>query len=135
MVAEPFTRHASESAAWTCPWTRLAARAGQTSQTRRYASSNGFVTRAVGRDADESRGLLRGALRVESLAARLPSLRPLSPPSGTPTPNLITASIYNGYAVSLSIQPVYVRCCFTMTNMIQACTDFYLGIYHKYSSG
>ena len=33
--------------------------------------------------------------------------------------DLIAASIFNNYSVGASIRPIYTRCCFTMTNLIQ----------------
>jgi len=41
------------------------------------------------------------------------------------TVDLIAASIHDKYSVGPSIRPIYTRCCFTMTNMIQVC-----GIFH-----
>ena len=48
-----------------------------------------------------------------------------SAPWNTLTGDLIAASIHDKYSVSPSIRPVYTRCCFTMTNMIQVCSIFY----------
>ena len=38
--------------------------------------------------------------------------------------NLIAASIYDTYSVGPSTQPICTRCCFTMTYMIQVCSNF-----------
>ena len=38
---------------------------------------------------------------------------------------------YDKYSVGPSIRPIYTRCCFEMTNMIQACSNF---IEPEYSS-
>ena len=44
---------------------------------------------------------------------------------GRPAPNpLIAASIYDRYSVSPSIGPSFTRCWFTITNMIQKCSNF-----------
>ena len=39
--------------------------------------------------------------------------------------NLIAASIYDKYSVGPSILPIGTRCCFTMTNLIQMCSNFH----------
>ena len=39
-------------------------------------------------------------------------------------PDSIAASIYNIHSVGPSVRPVCTRCCFRMTNMIQACSKF-----------
>jgi len=38
--------------------------------------------------------------------------------------DLIAASIYHKYSVGPSIRPICTRFCFTMTNMIQVCSNF-----------
>ena len=38
--------------------------------------------------------------------------------------DLITACIYDKYLVGPSIRPICTRCCFTMTDMIQVCSNF-----------
>ena len=38
--------------------------------------------------------------------------------------DLIAASICDKYSVGPSIRPTCTRCCFTMTNIIQACSNF-----------
>ena len=53
--------------------------------------------------------------------------------------NLIAASIYDKYSVGPSIRPICTRCCFTITNMIQVCSNFHWSrvfpsIYQKHSS-
>ena len=39
-------------------------------------------------------------------------------------PDLIEASIFDEYSVGLSIRPICTRCGFTMTNLIQVCSNF-----------
>ena len=39
--------------------------------------------------------------------------------------DLIAGSIYDEYSVGPSIQPVCTTYCFTMTNMIQVCSNFH----------
>jgi len=36
----------------------------------------------------------------------------------------IAASIYDKYSVGISFEPICSRCCFTVTHMIQVCSDF-----------
>ena len=42
-----------------------------------------------------------------------------------PSRNSIAASIYDKYWAGPSIRPICTRCCFTMTRMIQACSNFH----------
>ena len=39
--------------------------------------------------------------------------------------DLIAASIYDNYSVGPSIRPICTRYCFTMTNLIQVCSNFH----------
>ena len=39
--------------------------------------------------------------------------------------DLIAASTYDKYSVDLSIRPICTRCCLTMTDMIQVCSNFH----------
>ena len=50
---------------------------------------------------------------------------PPPPPGKTKPSNLTTASIYDRYSVGPSIEPVCTRCCFTMSKMIQVCSNFH----------
>ena len=43
---------------------------------------------------------------------------------GVARADLIAASVYDKYSVGPSIRPVCTKCCFTMTNMIQVCSNF-----------
>ena len=38
---------------------------------------------------------------------------------------LIAASVYDEYPGGPSIRPIFTRCCFTMTSMIQVCSNFH----------
>jgi hypothetical protein len=49
--------------------------------------------------------------------------------------DLIPASIYDKYSVCPSVRPICTRCCLTMTNKIQVCSNFqndYVGIDRMY---
>ena len=53
----------------------------------------------------------------------------LSPPTaakigGFMRDDLIAASIYNKYSIGPSIRSIWNRCCLTMTDIVQVCSDF-----------
>ena len=47
-----------------------------------------------------------------------------APGTRTPPADLIPASIYDECSIGPSIRPFFTSCCFTMTNMIQVCSNF-----------
>ena len=47
--------------------------------------------------------------------------------------DLIAVSVYDGNSVGPSTQPICTRWCFTMTNMIQACSNFIEPEYLSYT--
>ena len=48
--------------------------------------------------------------------------------------DLIAVNMYNKHSVGPSIRSIWTRSCFTLTNMIQVCSNF-PSIYHTFSSG
>ena len=96
---------------------------------------------------DKLRELLKGLARLDLTIAHLgacrvivrsPSLFPVRLHRQVPSPfslselpfpfslsDLIAASMYNKYSVGPSIRQICTRCSFTMTNMIQSCSNFH----------
>ena len=71
------------------------------------ASRQGFQVRNLSRRLESRQGLIGKAEQTET------------------EPDLIAASIYDEYSIGPSIRPICTTRYFTITNVVQACSNFY----------